>query len=49
MSLIDDDSDSFLIELSSLERLIQEIQNKIGERDYQSSVKGKINFSLILL
>jgi hypothetical protein len=40
MSLIDDDGDSWLTEFSSLERLTQQIQNQISERDQKSSVAG---------
>lgn len=41
MSLIDDDSDPWLAEFSSLERLANQIQNQISERDSKSSVAGE--------
>lgn len=48
MSLIDDDSDPWLVEFSSLERLATQIQNQISERDSKSSVAGEL-FILISL
>lgn len=44
MSLIDDDGDSWIVEFSSLERLTQQINSQINERDTKSSVAGKILF-----